>query len=58
MKLLMDVSEATSPASEVLVFRPFREKFMAITEDRRVKDVWAVLELVEPEPGKVALLQR
>ena len=49
MKLLVDVSEATSPASEVFAFRPFWEKFVAITEDRRVKEVWALLELVEPE---------
>lgn len=52
MKLLVDVSEATSPASEVLVFRPFCEKFAAITEGTRVKEVWALLELVEPEPDE------
>ena len=52
MKLLVDVSEATSPASEVLVFRPFCEKFVAITDDTRVKEVWALLELVGPEPDE------
>lgn len=54
MKLLVDVSDATSPASEVLVFRPFREKFVAITEGTRVNEVWAPVELVKPEPDEGA----
>ena len=52
MKLLVDVSEATSPACEVEVPRPFCEKLLAITEGTRVKEVWALLELVEPEPDE------
>ena len=52
MKLMEDVSEATSPASDVFVFRPFCAKFAAITEDRRVKEVWAPLELVDPTQGE------
>ena len=52
MKLLVDVSEATSPASVAFVFRPFCEKFVAITEDKSVKEVWALLELVELEPDE------
>lgn len=52
MKLFVDVSEATSPASVLFVFRPFCEKFVAITEDKRVNDVWALLELVKPEPDE------
>jgi hypothetical protein len=39
MKLLVEISEATWPVSVVLVFRPFCEKFVAITEDRRVREV-------------------
>ena len=52
MKLLVDVSEATSPAAEVLVFKPFCARFGPIREDRRVKEVWAPLELVEPTPDE------
>ena len=44
IKLLVDVSEATPPASNVTVFKPSCARFGPIREDRRVKEVWAPLE--------------
>lgn len=52
MKLLVEVSEASWPASEELAFRPLCAKFVATREGRRFKEVWALLELVEPEPDE------